>query len=145
MLANPLAPKNPSPFRQSDVFLKPFEQGICIEESLSAKHRLIFNKYPAFANHVLVISKEPEPQSERLSLEDFKASLLTLKSLNEAFMYYNSGPLAGASQNHKHMQVIPVASLPNNKIPIHERVMDAFTRSQASSHISNSISAGNFN
>lgn len=47
-------------FRQSDIFLKPFESGICIEENLTKKHRLIFNKYPARKHHVLVITKEPE-------------------------------------------------------------------------------------
>ena len=47
-------------------------------------------------------------------------------------MFFNSGPIAGASQNHKHMQVVPVKSLPNSKIPIQERVMDAFQRSQVS-------------
>lgn len=90
-------------FRQSDVFLKPFEPGICIEENLTQKHRLIFNKYPARQNHVLVITKEPDPQTERLTKEDFKAALLTLKVCDEAFMYFNCGALAGASQSHKHM------------------------------------------
>ena len=81
---------------------------------------------------MLVITKEPEPQSTRLDLADFKAALLCMKGLNESFMFYNSGPIAGASQNHKHMQVVPIKSLPNAKIPIHERVMDAFYRSQVS-------------
>ena len=49
-------------YRQSDVFLKPFESGICIEETLTTQHRLIFNKFPAYKHHVLVITKEPERQ-----------------------------------------------------------------------------------
>ena len=49
-------------FRQSDVFLKPFESGICVEENLTTHHRLIFNKFPARKHHVLVITKEPERQ-----------------------------------------------------------------------------------
>ena len=112
-------------FRQSDVFLKPFEAGICVEESLTEHHRLIFNKFPARKHHVLVITKEPERQSSKLNTEDFKAALIALKTLDEAFLYYNAGAVAGASQDHKHMQVIPVQSLPNGRIPIHDRVMDA--------------------
>ena len=99
-------------FRQSDVFLKPFEVGICIEENLTKNHRLIFNKYPARQNHVLVITKEAESQSEKLNKDDFQAALLTMKVLEDAFMYFNSGPIAGASQNHKHMQVVPLKYLP---------------------------------
>lgn len=77
-----------------------------------------------------MITKEPERQQAKLNMDDFKAVLLALKTLDEAFVYYNSGGEAGASQDHKHMQVIPVQSLPNSKIPIHDRVMDALQRSQ---------------
>lgn len=50
----------PSGFRKSDVFLEPFEEGICIEDNLSKYHRLIFNKYPVRDQHVLVVTKEKE-------------------------------------------------------------------------------------
>ena len=115
-------------FRQSDVFLKPFEAGICIEESLTHRHRLIFNKFPVRKHHLLVITKEPERQSSKLNRRDFEAALIAMKTLDEAFLYYNAGEIAGASQEHKHMQVIPVASLSNGKIPIQDRVMDALQR-----------------
>ena len=111
------------------MFLKPFEAGICIEESLTEKHRLIFNKFPARQNHVLVITKEPDSQQDKLTKNDFKAALLTLKVLDEAFMFFNCGALAGASQSHKHMQFIQLKWLPNKKIPINERVMEALQRS----------------
>ena len=54
-----------------------------------------------------------------LNLKDFIAILKTMKSLN-GFAYYNSGIAAGASQNHKHIQVIPYSALPNRKIPIQD-------------------------
>ena len=113
--------------------MKPFEHGICIEENFTQNHRLIFNKFPARKLHVLVITKEPEPQTSKLNTSDFKAALLALQTLGDSFMYYNSGPTAGASQDHKHMQVIPIQSLPNKKIPIHDRVIDALTRAQIGS------------
>ena len=58
------------------------------------------------------------------------ATLVAMKSLEDAFMCYNSGPVAGSSQEHKHMHIIPVRSLINQKIPIHDRVMDALQRAQ---------------
>ena len=39
------ADKQPA-YRASGVFCEPFEPGICIEDDLTASHRLIFNKYP---------------------------------------------------------------------------------------------------
>lgn len=52
---------------------------------------------------MLVITKEPERQQGRLNTSDFKAALIALKTLDEAFLYYNAGAVAGASQDHKHM------------------------------------------
>lgn len=73
MIEQVKVPPQPSgnAFRQSDVFLKPFEAGICIEENLTKKHRLIFNKFPARQHHVLVITKEAESQSDKLNRDDF--------------------------------------------------------------------------
>ena len=84
-------------WRQSDIYLKPFETGICIEENLTANHRLLFNKHPARKHHVLVITKEPEQQGSRLNTKDFMAALVAMKSLDDAFMCYNSGTIAGSS------------------------------------------------
>lgn len=92
----------PSGFRKSDVFLEPFEEGICIDDNLTQTHRLIFNKFPVRDHHVLVITKEKEKQSDLLNARDFEASLIAMKSL-DGILFYNSGPLAGASQSHKHI------------------------------------------
>jgi ATP adenylyltransferase/5',5'''-P-1,P-4-tetraphosphate phosphorylase II len=37
-----------------------------------------------------------------------------MKSLNEAFAFYNAGEKAGSSQPHKHIQVIPLKNVPGN-------------------------------
>ena len=65
------------------------------------------------------------------------AALVALKTLDEAFLCYESSPVAGATQNHKHMHVMAVSSLTNNKIPIHDRVIDALQRAQVSSENNN--------
>ena len=40
---------------------------------------------------MLVITKEPDSQTDKLNREDFKAALLTLKVCEEGFMYFNCG------------------------------------------------------
>ncbi|CDW83302.1 atp adenylyltransferase [Stylonychia lemnae] len=114
-------------FRKSDVFLEPFESGICIDDSLTKTHRLIFNKFPSRPYHVLVITKEKEKQGDVINIRDFEASLIPMKAL-EGIVFYNSGIKAGASQSHKHLQVLPIKSLPNKKIPIHQRVLEEIKR-----------------
>lgn len=51
---------------------------------------------------------EFENQDELLNASDFQAAWSALNSLGDGFMViYNGGKDAGASLNHKHMQVIP--------------------------------------
>lgn len=51
---------NQTGFRTSGVFCEPFEPGICIEDTLTKSHRLIFNKYPVQDLHILVTTREKE-------------------------------------------------------------------------------------
>ena len=52
--------------------------------------------------------------------------------MEPCFAYFNSGTVAGSSQPHKHMQVVPLENLPNKKIPIDERVLDTMKRAELS-------------
>lgn len=56
------------------------------------------NKYPVRKNHVLIITKLKEKQTDLINQNDFEAILITMKTLDEGFMFFNSGKKAGASQ-----------------------------------------------
>ena len=71
----------------------------------------MFNKFPILSNHLLVISKEFEPQNHKLNITDFEAVLIGMKALETGVSYMNCGINAGASQPHKHLQVIPESEL----------------------------------
>ncbi|KGG12454.1 MULTISPECIES: DUF4922 domain-containing protein [Prochlorococcus] len=69
------------------------------------KHVLILNKYPVQPGHMLLITKNWEPQDGWLTLNDWSA----LSKVNEdtkGLWFFNSGPLAGASQPHRHLQLL---------------------------------------
>lgn len=59
--------------------------------------------------HVLITSKDFEPQVDGLLPRDW-ATALELCSVLDAAMFYNCGFDSGASIKHKHMQVIPYNS-----------------------------------
>jgi len=67
-----------------------------IEENLTAYHRLIFNKFINRNYHVLIVTKDAKKQKSLLNEEDFKASLIVMKSL-DGVLFYNGGKEAGAS------------------------------------------------
>lgn len=51
---------------------------------------------------------EFESQDEILNIEDFNAAWLALSSMGDRYMViFNGGKDAGASLNHKHLQVLP--------------------------------------
>lgn len=57
-----------------------------------------------------MITKDFEKQTDPVTFEDYRASLMVMRSLN-AFTFYNSGYNSGASIMHRHMQLIPYESL----------------------------------
>jgi ATP adenylyltransferase len=85
--------------------------GLGKEEKLAEwpKHNLIFNKFPIFPSHLLVVTKEFIPQITDLDLEDFISLYRGIGAFSSSswLVFYNCGVHSGASQMHKHIQIIP--------------------------------------
>lgn len=72
------------------------------------RHKLILNKFCAVRPQMVLHTVEFESQDELLNESDFQAAWLALNSLGENYMViFNGGKDAGASLNHKHLQVVP--------------------------------------
>ena len=119
----PTGPSSPSPIYK-DPFLPPFEEGLFIAE-LSETHTLLFNKFQVCKEHVLVVTTKFERQDSPLDRADLEAVVKTMLSL-DAFMYFNQGPHSGASQPHKHMQLIPFASLVGKTLPVEQTALKQY-------------------
>ena len=82
-------------------------------------HVLIFNKYCLTRLHMILITKKMEAQSARITINTFIALNKVLYSLDENtswIAFYNSSVEAGASQLHRHFQIIPM-ELPDIPYP----------------------------
>ena len=73
---------------------------------LSATHFAILNKFPVLEHHLLLVTRAYEAQRAPLSRDDFAALQRALAELG-GLGFYNAGAEAGASQGHKHLQVVP--------------------------------------
>jgi len=80
--------------------------------SIFDSHELILNKYPVQLGHMLLITNTWKPQIGWLEKEDFKA-LISVNSDTSGLWFFNSGPKAGASQPHRHIQLLPRKSTEN--------------------------------
>ena len=70
------------------------------------RHVLILNKYPVQIGHMLLITRDWAPQEGWLTLEDW-TSVVHVDNDTTGLWFFNSGPTAGASQPHRHLQLLP--------------------------------------
>ena len=69
-------------------------------------HTLLLNKFPIDSGHLLLITRAYASQSDWLTPEDWSAAA-TLLQQQDGLLFFNSGPAAGASQPHRHLQLLP--------------------------------------
>lgn len=86
-------------------FLPP-EEHLFVSD-LSPTHFAVLNKFNVLDHHLLIVTRQFEEQDEPLNAADFAALWQCLSDF-PSLGFYNGGEASGASQRHKHLQVIPV-------------------------------------
>lgn len=92
--------------QKNNPFL-PHEDAMFVK-SCPPSHKLLLNKFPVLKPHALLCSCDFVSQQSPLNFADFDAWLTHLNSPHD-IGFYNAGPIAGASQGHRHMQLIRLA------------------------------------
>ncbi len=75
--------------------------------SLTDTHLGVLNKFNVVEHHLLIVTREFEDQKTLLTPQDFDALWLCLAEY-DGLGFYNGGPEGGASQEHKHLQLVPL-------------------------------------
>lgn len=91
--------------KRGDPFL-PYEKELFIAE-ISPTHIALLNKFNVMDRHLLIVTREFEDQENLLNPADFSA-LWRCMTEYDAVGFYNGGEAAGASQAHKHLQIVPL-------------------------------------
>ncbi|MCI0394010.1 MAG: phosphorylase [Chloroflexi bacterium] len=91
---------------KADPFLPPYEEALFIGP-IADSHVCLLNKYNVIGHHLLIVSRAFEEQESLLTLADFRA-LWTCLAGYDGLAFYNGGRTAGASQAHKHLQLVPL-------------------------------------
>ncbi|NEP19154.1 MAG: phosphorylase [Leptolyngbya sp. SIO4C1] len=87
----------------------PYEADLYVTD-ISETHLCLLNKFNVVDHHMLIITRDYEPQAAWLTLADFEALWKCMAEI-DGFMFYNAGTTAGASQRHKHLQLVPLPML----------------------------------
>lgn len=114
----PGAPKKPEPPKSTwsdPKVLSPFvapEPALVVASHFGPRrcHNVLLNKFPVVSHHLLLCTAEFRSQEEDLDEGD----VLALDELaagayagDQPLCFYNCGKNSGASQGHKHLQVVP--------------------------------------
>ncbi|WOD38730.1 ATP adenylyltransferase family protein [Nodosilinea sp. E11] len=89
----------------------PYDPDLFVAD-LSTTHLCLLNKYNVVDHHILIITRAFEDQDTWLTLADFEA-LATAMAEIDGLAFYNGGRRAGASQRHKHLQLVPPPLCPD--------------------------------
>jgi sulfate adenylyltransferase (ADP) / ATP adenylyltransferase len=103
--------------RSFNPFL-PYEEDLFVTD-ISDTHVCILNKFNVVDRHLLIITRAFEAQENLLTLADFAAMWACLAEF-DGLVFYNAGKIAGASQPHKHLQIVslPLVTSEPHQIPI---------------------------
>ncbi|MBV5257780.1 Ap4A phosphorylase II [Synechococcus moorigangaii CMS01] len=86
----------------------PYDEDLFVCD-LTPNHVCLLNKFNVVDHHILIITRDFQPQETWLTAGDFAALAHCLQRL-DGLAFYNAGAIAGASQPHKHLQLIPFQS-----------------------------------
>ncbi len=109
--------------KKANPFL-PYEEEMFVAD-ISETHVCLLNKFNVIDHHLLIVTRAFEDQETLLTLKDFEA-IQTCMAEFEGLAFYNGGVVAGASQKHKHLQMIPLPMAEKRpKVPIESLFDDA--------------------
>jgi ATP adenylyltransferase len=75
----------------------------------------VLNKFAIVPEHFILATKESKPQVHLLEAEDLEAAYGCIRAYEQAgrelFVFFNSGEGSGASQGHRHLQLLDVQNM----------------------------------
>ena len=91
--------------RPANPFL-PHEPDLFVAD-ISDSHFALLNKYNVIVHHLLIVTRQFVDQEVLIGADDFLALAACMAEI-DGLAIYNGGALAGASQPHKHLQLVPL-------------------------------------
>ena len=120
----------------------PWEKILEIEK-IGNNHQLILNKYPVQKGHILLITNSWKPQNGWLDINDWSA-IQNVNKDTSGLWFFNSSPIAGASQPHRHIQLLrrPYGEV---SCPREKWFLDLETKNDINTKLKESIVVSHFN
>ncbi|CAD8116294.1 unnamed protein product [Paramecium sonneborni] len=109
--------KKPVDHQQNiNPLIEPFQPGQLVMKL--QKYNILLNKYPVNPYHILLVPQQFIHQTEKFSKDYLSLAYDVLCAL-EGFAFFNSHNEAGASLEHKHIQIVPKSAFQSANILNH--------------------------
>ncbi|MDH4161130.1 MAG: phosphorylase [Nitrospirota bacterium] len=96
-----------------------------VVSDVTDSHIAVLNKFNVVEHHLLIITRRFEHQETLLTVRDFEALWVCMAEY-DGLGFYNGGPEGGASQEHKHLQFVPLPLDPQGPaVPMEPLLRDA--------------------
>ncbi|CAL8462928.1 g2462 [Coccomyxa elongata] len=115
----------------------PYEEQLWVKH-LSDSHTLLLNKFNVVAHHLICVTRTFQPQTDPLNAADLGATWEAMQAFpHGALAYFNCGPESGASQPHKHTQIVPLplAEGAGPELPFQGIIEDAKLKERTTKHV----------
>jgi ATP adenylyltransferase len=89
-------------------------------DTISPGYNLVLNKFNVLDVHGLLTTTEFIAQTDQLQLKDFKV-VSQILTQTDGLIFYNGGEVAGASQPHRHFQLVP-QDMGSGKLPVQDAI-----------------------
>lgn len=103
-ISNDSAPK-----KKFNPFL-PYDENLYVQKTPNNLHNVLLNKFSVIKYHILLTTVDFQSQLDPLNIHDLESMWWTLNSINKGdykeLAFFNCGADSGASQPHKHLQVL---------------------------------------
>ena len=93
-----------------DPFL-PYNKNLFVCD-ISSSHLCLLNKFNIVDGHLLIVTRDFEEQEDLINIHDFAALWSCMQEI-DGLAFYNGGSVAGSSQRHKHLQLLPLPFVPD--------------------------------
>ncbi|KAJ0162029.1 FIT family protein scs3 [Colletotrichum tanaceti] len=110
-------PKPDGPHKPFDPFESPEKGPLFIADLPESSHNLVLNKFAVVPEHFILATKAFKQQNQLLEPDDLAATYACIEAYRryhgdgELYAFFNSGSHSGASQPHRHIQLLPVARM----------------------------------
>lgn len=106
----------------------PYDENLYIQKTPNNLHNVLLNKFSVIKYHILLTTVDFQSQLDPLNVHDLESMWWTLNSIEKGncteLAFFNCGADSGASQPHKHLQVLAMSKDIDDMPPVSSIIIE---------------------